>query len=272
MRVHSRAVCRQRSRALAIAASIAIASLTFAASARAQDPFEIHIYEYEILPPGAYTLEAHLNFVGKGTTSFEGTVAPTHHQFHMTYELTRGITAHFSMGIMLLSAVRPGGSGLEYAGVRLLPHLYAPKSWHLPLDLGLVSEFSFQRTIFEENSRRVELRPILEKGIGRLQLDLNPVFERALPGPGTQEGWHFEPGFRFGYTVSERFAPSLEYYSDAGRFPAFPPVDQQIHLLFPGGDLKLREDLLWSFGVGVGLTHAGNRVVFKSRFEFSVGR
>lgn len=240
-------------------------------SVRAQDPFEIHIYEYEMLSPGSYTLEAHLNFVGKGTRTFEGTVAPTHHQFHMTYELTRGMTRHFSMGFMLLSGARPGGSGLEYAGVRLLPHLYAPRSWHLPLDLGLVSEFSFQRTLFEENSRRIELRPILEKTAGHLQLDLNPVFERALHGPGTQEGWHFEPGFRVGYAVSKRFTPSLEYYSDAGRFPTFAPIDKQIHLLFPGGDLSFKQNLVWSFGVGVGLTPAGNRLVFKSRFEFSFG-
>jgi hypothetical protein len=64
----------------------------------------------------------------------------------------------------------------------VLPHFYAPKSWHLPLELGLVGEFSFQRTMYEENSKRVQIRPIIEKNIGRLQFDLNPVFERALHG------------------------------------------------------------------------------------------
>jgi hypothetical protein len=109
-------------------------------------PFEIHVYEYEELPPGGFTLEGHFNFVGIGTNSFDGLVALTNHQFHMAGELTGGITDNVSLGFMLLSAVRPGGPGLEYACWRVLPHFYAPKSWHLPLELGLVGEFSFQRT------------------------------------------------------------------------------------------------------------------------------
>lgn len=238
----------------------------------AQDPFEIHVYEYEQLPPGGFTLEGHFNFVGIGTDSFVGTVAPTNHQFHMTGELTGGITDNVSLGFMLLSAVRPGGPGLEYAGWRVLPHFYAPKSWHLPLNLGLVAEFSFQNTTYEENSRRVELRPIIEKTIGHFQLDLNPVFERALHGPGIHQGWSFEPAFRVAYELNERFTPSLEYYSDDGPIPSFLPVEQQIHQVFPGGDLKVTKNLLWSFGIGVGLTPAGDRLIYKSRFEYSFGR
>jgi len=38
----------------------------FASSASAQDPFEIHIYEYEPLAWRQYSLEAHLNFVTQG--------------------------------------------------------------------------------------------------------------------------------------------------------------------------------------------------------------
>lgn len=126
--------------------------------AEAQDPFEIHVYEYEESPPGRFTLEGHFNFVAIGANSFIGPVAPTNHQFHMAGELTGGIVNNISLGFMLPSAVRPCGSGLEYAGWRVLPHLYFPKSWGLPVDLGLVTEFSFQRTTYEENSNRVELR------------------------------------------------------------------------------------------------------------------
>jgi len=59
----------------------------------------------------------------------------------------------------------------------VLPHFYAPRSWHLPLDLGLVAESSFQKATYEENVRRVEVRPTLEKGFGKLRVDFNPVFE-----------------------------------------------------------------------------------------------
>ena len=108
-----------------------------AASAHAQDPFEIHVYDYETLKPGQFTLEQHLNYWGIGSKRFDGTLAPTNDQFHMTYELTGGLTNHFSLGFMQLSAVLPG-AGLEYAGWRVLPHFYAPESWRLPVQLGLV--------------------------------------------------------------------------------------------------------------------------------------
>jgi hypothetical protein len=241
-------------------------------AALAQDPFEIHIYEYETLAPGGYTLEAHLNYVLQGTKVSEGPLVPSQHQFHMTYELTRGITKETSLGFMFLTAARPDGSGLEYAGVRLLPHLYAPESWKLPVKLGLVCELSFQRTTYEENARRVEIRPILERTFGRWQVDLNPVFERALHGPGTNDGWQFEPAGRVGYQLSKRFTPSLEYYSALGPLPGLSPLPRQFHQLLPGGDWKLGEDFIWSFGIGAGLTSAEPHLVLKSRFEFGFGR
>jgi hypothetical protein len=43
-------------------ASCRLALLIFLASAGwAQDPFELHVYEYETLPSGVWTIETHLN-------------------------------------------------------------------------------------------------------------------------------------------------------------------------------------------------------------------
>jgi hypothetical protein len=70
--------------------------LLFAALAQAQDPFEIHVYEYETLRRGQFTFETHLNYVGKGTRTFEGPVAPFQDQLHMTFELTAGLTDYAS--------------------------------------------------------------------------------------------------------------------------------------------------------------------------------
>jgi hypothetical protein len=242
-----------------------------AAIAYAQDPFEIHVYEYEPLARGSYTYEAHLNYVLKGTTAFEGSVAPTRDQLHFTSEVTAGLGGPFAAGFMFLTARRPNNP-LEYAGWRVLPHWYAPQSWHWPINVGLVTEFSFQRTTYEENSRRVEIRPILEKHFGRLELDANPVFERALAGPGVNEGWSFEPAGRIGLRASKKLTPSLEYYSSWGSLGNLPPLRDQFHQLIPGGDLKLSDRLLWSFGVGVSTTGTGSRMVLKSRFEFSFDR
>ena len=47
----------------------------------------------------------------------------------------------------------------------------------------------------------LEIRPILEKVLGRWQFDFNPVVARALKGPGRHEGWEFEPGVRIGFST-----------------------------------------------------------------------
>jgi hypothetical protein len=248
----------------------AVTCFLFAGLAHAQDPFEIHVYEYETLHRGQFTFETHLNYVGKGTRTFEGPVAPFQDQLHMTFELTAGLTDYASLGFMQLNARRVGHT-LDFAGWRMLPHFYVPRSWHWPIDVGLVAEFSFQNTTYEENSRRVELRPILEKSFGHFQVDFNPVFERALHGPGTRAGWNFEPAARIGYEGSERFTPSLEYYSSWGPVPSLLPVSEQFHQILPGGDVKLANNVVLSFGVGVGATSAGNRLVYKSRIEISFG-
>ena len=107
---------------------------------------------------------------------------------------------------------------------------------------------------------------------GCVQLDLNPVFERALHGPGVHQGWGFEPAFRVAYELNERFSPSIEYYIADGPVPTFLPLKQQIHQVIPGGDWKVSKNLLWSFGIGVGLTSAGHRLIYKSRLEYSFGR
>ena len=104
---------------------------------------------------------------------------PTHHQFHMTFELTEGLTDNIAVGVMLLTAVRPGGPALEYAAWRILPHFYAPKSWNLPVDLGFIAEFGFQNTSYDEDSRHVELRPVIGKQLGKIEVDFSPVFARV---------------------------------------------------------------------------------------------
>src|SRR5262245_45681482 len=62
-----------------------LSTLLFSGLAFGQDPFEIQVYEYETVPKRMWNLETHLNYVGRGTTEFEGLVAPTEHQFHLTF-------------------------------------------------------------------------------------------------------------------------------------------------------------------------------------------
>jgi hypothetical protein len=242
-----------------------IAILTVSTGALwAQDPFEIHVLEYEQLTSGEFAFENHVNYVARSA------VATTRDVLHDTYELTVGITHTFSFGVMQLNARQPG-SPLESAGWRLVPHLYIPRSWHWPIDIGLVTEFAFERPAWNPDSRSVTILPILEKRFGRIQIDVNPTFEKFLRGPDSGGGWNSGLAARIALPGKSRFTPSLEYYADWGPVPAFEPLILQGHQLIPGGDIQIRRNVIWSVGLGVGLTPATDRIVYKSRLEITFG-
>ena len=238
-------------------------------SAWAQDPFEIHIYEYEPLSWNQYSLEAHLNFTPQGKSVREGSLLPTLDQTHLTLEPTIGISPSFAIGFMFLNAWQPGYSP-QFAGWRVLPHFYAPESWRLPVRLGFVAEFSIQKTRYEENSRRVELRPILDREFTRWQVVFNPVFERAMHGPGTRHGWNFEPAALLRWK-RKPFSPSLEYYGEIESINVIPYAQPEVHQLFLGGDWELTPGFSVNLGVGFDLGTNGPGIVLKSRFEWDWG-
>ena len=226
----------------------------FVYRAAAQDPFEIHVYEYEPLSRGQYSLEAHLNMDPQGTASRDGTLIPTQRQTHLTLEPTFGLSPNYAIGFMFLNAWEPGYSP-QFAGWRVLPHVYAPESWHLPVRLGFVSEFSFQKTRYEENSRRVELRPIVDREFERWQIVFNPVFERALHGPRTAHGWNFEPALLLRWK-RQKFSPSLEYYGEVESIDERPHAQPEVHQLFCGGDLQASPVFKVNLGAGFDLRRA----------------
>lgn len=236
---------------------------------RAQDIFEIQVYEYETVEKHKWNLETHLNYIARGTKSFEGRPAPTNGQTHLSFELTRGITENFEIAGYLLTAQRPGG-GVEFAGTRIRPRLRAPESWRLPVDLSLSFEVGFPRPQYEANSVTLELRPIIEKTLRLARLSFNPVLARALRGPDTREGFEFEPGAKFAYFLrgKDKLNVGLEYYGSTGPLTGFRPVREQVHLLFPSADVYFSEHLMLNLGVGFGATSAGERLILKSRLGY----
>ena len=232
--------------------------LLSAPTLRAQDPFEIHIYEYEPMSWRQNSLEAHLNFDTQRTQ-----------QTHLTLEPTFGLSQSFAVGFMFLNAWQPGNSP-QFAGWRVLPHFYAPDSWDLPVRLGFVAEFSFQKTLFEENSRRVELRPILDREFTHWQIVFNPVFERALHGPGVDHGWNFEPALLLRWK-RKTFSPSIEYYGAIESINVPPRAQPEVHQLFVGGDWEVSPGFSVNLGTGFDVGSNGPGVILKSRFEWDWG-
>lgn len=239
-------------------------------SLAAQDPFEIIVYPAATVARSEWELETHLNYTARGTTAFNGTVAPSQHQTHLTLELTHGITQDWEASVYVLSAYRPG-AGPEYAGWRLRSRVHAPTRWRLPLDLGFSAELEAPRPAYGGASPTVELTPILEKQFGALRLGLNANFEHdfgAGEGGGAEEGWEFEPSALVAYRVSSVATAKIEYHGAVGELGAPLPRSAQVHQVFPGVDLHMSDEVTLGLSVGAGTTTAGNRLVFASRFEF----
>ena len=245
---------------------VAPAALLLAQVAAAQDPFEIHIYEYEPLKWREYSLEAHVNYGPQGTRSSDGMLLPTHNQVHLTMEPTFGFADSFSLGFMFLNAWEPGNSP-EYAGWRILPHFYAPESWKLPFKLGFIAEFSFQNARYEENTGNMELRPVLDREFEHWEVVVNPAFERAFHGSGTLRGWTFEPEALI-RRKREGFSPSVEYYGDIESINVKPRAQPEVHQLFLGGDWEFSEIFSMNLGAGFNLGPRGPGLVLKTRLEW----
>ena len=238
--------------------------------ARAQDRFEIEVYQYETASRGEWELETHLNYAGRGTTAYDGTVAPTDRQLRLATELTHGLTDHWEVSVYLLAARRPD-AGAEYAGWRLRSRVRAPASWRLPVNLGFNAELEVTRALYSDAPQTLELTPVFEKSFGRLQFNVDPSFERDLSGPESGEGWELEPKARAAFAASKTVTLGLEYYGSIGHLNQLFPAGEQVHQFYPSVDLRLGDDLTMSFGAGFGATSNGDRLVFKSRFEFPLG-
>jgi len=238
-----------------------LVALFLTQSLAAQEHFEIAVYPSATAHHGEWELEGHLNLASRGTSAFDGSVAPTQGQWRFAAEVTRGITDHVEVAGYVLGAQVPG-MGLQYAGWRLRSRVRAPDSWRLPVKLGFSAEYETARPAFSESARTAELSAIVERRFGALQLLANSTFERDLAGP--QHEWEFEPRARAGFDVTRTVTLGLEYYG------AFEAAIQK-HQYYPTAELRLGDDMTLQVGVGFGGPSAGDRLIFKTRFEMELG-
>jgi hypothetical protein len=225
-----------------------LAAAGVAPAVRAQDPFEIQVYDAETAPPGEVGVETHLNWVvtGRRTTLPDGEV-PTHRVFHATLEPHLGVTDFLEVGMYLQSAIRPG-FGYDWAGFKLRAKVRAPGRAFGWLSLALNGELSFIPKRFEASGIGGELRPIAEGAFGPLTLGVNPNI-----GFTFDNGVHadLEPCARALLRIAPWLSAGAEYYSSLGPIDALLPASQQVHRVF--GVVELYSGHLdVNFGIGGG--------------------
>src|SRR5947209_1791781 len=98
------------------------------ASAYAQDNYEIQVYPYETVVPGATMVELHSNYTATGRAATENGVLPTNHAIHETIEITHGWNEWFETGFYIFTAAR-NGQGWDWVGDHIRPRVRAPVKW-----------------------------------------------------------------------------------------------------------------------------------------------
>lgn len=214
-------------------------------------------------------VELHSNFTLQGTKALKGLpytadgTYPTHHAVHETIEITQGVTRWSEVGFYIFM----DGStenGYHWVGDHIRPRVRAPDSWKWPVGASLSMEVGYQRARFSPDTWTLELRPIIDKQMGRWYYALNPTLGKSFHGPGQQDGLSFSPNVKVSYDFSKKVTGGLEYYAAYGAPGNFDVLHDQQQQIFPSIDLNVSPKWEINFGVGFGPTAATDRWIVKA--------
>lgn len=253
------------------AAIVAAAAVISTSSLGAQENYEIQVYGSPTIPRGITMFELHSNYTTRGRAfrSDEGEL-PTNHALHETIEITHGFTDWSELGFYWFMAV-PAGQRLQWVGTHLRPRFTVPESWGWPVGVSISQEFGYARAAFAADTWTYELRPIIDKEMGRWYVSLNPTLEKSLRGPTSSTPFIFSPNVDVGFDVTKRINLAVEYYGATGPINRLEPVAQQEHTLY--GAVNLDFGPAWEFNLGVGsaLTASGDKHLVKMILGRRVG-
>jgi hypothetical protein len=148
-------------------------------------------------------------------------VRPTQYALHETLEITHGWTNNFETGYYLFNSYRKGE--WDVVGTHIRPRIKAPDNWKLPVGLSLSLEFGYQRSDFSEDTWTLEIRPIIDKQLGRWYLAFNPTLEYSLVGQNAGTGTGFSPNVQIGVDINKKINLALEYCGSFGPITDFDP-------------------------------------------------
>jgi hypothetical protein len=236
----------------------------------AQGNYEVQVYASELVPKGATMVELHSNFTAQGYRYVQDGVLPTNHAEHETVEITHGFNEWFETGYYIFTSIQPDGSW-EYVGSHIRPRIAIPERYHLPVGLSLSTEFGYQRPNISLDTWTLEIRPIIDKQLGKWYLGFNPTFGKSFHGPSRDSGFEFEPNAKFSYAVTKPVQVGLEYYGSVGSLLNVYPFREQEHVFLPAVDIDFGKRWEFNFGVGVGATASTDHLLVKMILGYRFG-
>jgi hypothetical protein len=257
---------------------ILLVTISACQASRAQDNYEIQVYGAETVAPQSTMVELHSNFTVEGSKPLPGSVYaadrlyPTNHAEHETIEITHGINDWSEVGFYIFTSER-SGQGIQWVGDHIRPRVRAPDSWHWPVGVSLSLEVGYQRRDFSTDTWTLEIRPIVDKQIGRWYLAFNPAMDRSFHGESVDQGITFAPNAKVSYDFNKYISGGLEYYADYGKFFDPDSLHDQQQQFFPAIDLNVSPKWEINFGVGVGPTASTDHLIVKGilgrRFDWT---
>ena len=227
-----------------------------------QGNYEIQVYGSDTVAPQSTMVELHSNFTAIGQKATVDGVYPTNDQEHETLEITQGLNDWSEVGFYVFTSEQ-NGHGAQWVGDHIRPRVRVPVSWHWPVGVSLSTEIGYQRAVYSPDTWTWELRPIVDKAIGRWYFAFNPALERTWHGPDAAHGVQFAPAVKVGYDFTKRVSGGMEYYADYGTIGQFDPFHQQQQQAFVVADLNVSPQWEINFGVGIGATGSTDHLIVK---------
>ncbi|MGH9494790.1 MAG: hypothetical protein ACRD3B_07330, partial [Candidatus Sulfotelmatobacter sp.] len=243
--------------------------------ARAQDNYEIQVYGSETVAPRSTMVEIHSNFTVDGSKAAKDGMLPTNHAMHETLEITQGINDWSEVGFYVFTSIQPD-SGWQWVGDHIRPRVRAPERWHWPVGVSLSTEIGYQRAAFSPDTWTWEIRPIVDKKVGRWYFSFNPTLDRSFHGPSVNKEVEFSPNAKVSFDFTKKIAGGLEYYANYGSVTGFDALHNQEQQFVPSIDVDFGPQWEFNFGVGVGATQATDHLIVKCivgrRFSWPHGK
>jgi hypothetical protein len=236
------------------------------------DPWEFEVYPYATESRGVVELETDNSVVVKGhNQGGDGTAAgtfPSQNMWYNQYELTYGLTDRIEAAAYMNLAM-PRGEGFWWAGskFRLRGRLFDEDT--LPVNIGWYLELEWHKTPqFDTDEMELEMRPIIEKDIGRFSFIADPIFEKPVfLGPDKNKGFEFGYASGVYYRWMRYLSPGVEFYGAIGNIDDSDPLYAQQHYIFPVIWGELPHGIEYNVGPGIGLSRGSDQVIVKFNLE-----
>lgn len=242
---------------------------TFALGSVSAQTDEIQVYTGELAAPGEFTLVWHNNYTPSGikAPAFPGAVV-SHHSYNAVPEWAYGVNDWFEAGLYLpvYSYDKNGSLGWDSAKLRTL--FAVPHAEKRDFFYGVNFEFSFNSHRWDEKRNTGEIRPIIGKRFGRVDVIVNPILDTSFDGLDQLD---FAPSARIDFNANDKWTVALEHYADFGPIKNFLPSSQQSHALYGVVDYA-GETTGVEFGIGKGLNGATDKLTIKLMLSWSLGK